>query len=160
MGSGCVSVGRAVTFDTRGLRFESRPRQNLHWTFFYCHQLYWKDENKEKEVGTLKSLQSIDFRLVRCHNFHNIFWCDVVGANLDWGNWTINFFLFRGSKCKNILTWGVVIHNVLPGKRNFSKAKVIVVVVGCRWYVFNLISSFGRYLLNHWNNNQREWHTF
>ena len=29
-GSGCGSAGRAVAFDTRGLRFESSHQQNLH----------------------------------------------------------------------------------------------------------------------------------
>ena len=49
MGSGCGSVGRAVAFDSRGPRYESS-----HWQKFllnvFC-QLYWKDENKEKEAG-------------------------------------------------------------------------------------------------------------
>ena len=49
VGSGCDSVGRVVASDSRGQRFESS-----HWQHFilniYC-QLYWKDENKEKEVG-------------------------------------------------------------------------------------------------------------
>ena len=48
LGSGCGSVGRADASDTRGLRFESS-----HWQTFilyvYC-QMYWKDENKEKEA--------------------------------------------------------------------------------------------------------------
>ena len=49
MGSGCGSVGRTVAFDSRGPWFESS-----HWLKFiitiYC-QLYWKEENKEKEAG-------------------------------------------------------------------------------------------------------------
>ena len=49
MGSGFGSVGRAVASNSRSLRFESR-----HWQQFilniYC-QLYWKDENKEKEAA-------------------------------------------------------------------------------------------------------------
>ena len=49
-GNGCGSIGIAVASDTRGLRFESSHRQNLYWTFFY-RQLYWTDENKEKEAG-------------------------------------------------------------------------------------------------------------
>ena len=39
LGSGCDSVGRAVASDSRGPRFESSHKQ-----------LYWKDENKEKEA--------------------------------------------------------------------------------------------------------------
>ena len=49
LGSGCGSVCRAVASDSRGPQFESS-----HWQKFilniYC-QLYWKDENKEKEAG-------------------------------------------------------------------------------------------------------------
>ena len=33
LGSGCVSVGRSVASDSRGLRFESSHQQNLYWTF-------------------------------------------------------------------------------------------------------------------------------
>ena len=48
-GSGGVSVGRAVAPDSRGLQFEFSHRQksilNIYW------QLYWEDENKEKEAG-------------------------------------------------------------------------------------------------------------
>ena len=49
MGSGCSSVGIAVASDARGPRFESRHRQKLILNV-YC-QLYWKDENKEKEAA-------------------------------------------------------------------------------------------------------------
>ena len=44
LGSGCVSVGRAVAYDTRDPRFKTR-----HWRN-YIYQLYIrKDKNKEKE---------------------------------------------------------------------------------------------------------------
>ena len=49
IGSCCGLVGRAVTSKSRGSQFVSS-----HWQHFilkiYC-QLYWKDENKEKEAG-------------------------------------------------------------------------------------------------------------
>ena len=32
--SGCGSVGRAVAYATRGLRFKSSHQQNLYWTFW------------------------------------------------------------------------------------------------------------------------------
>ena len=48
MGSGCGSVGRAVASDSRGQRFESSLGQKFILNI-YC-QLYWKDENKEKEA--------------------------------------------------------------------------------------------------------------
>ena len=44
-GSGCGSVGRVVSSDTRGPQFESSYFQNLYQAFVYC-QLYWKDENR------------------------------------------------------------------------------------------------------------------
>ena len=47
-GSGGGSVGRAVASDSRGPRFESSLRQKS--IFNICSQLYWKDENKEKEA--------------------------------------------------------------------------------------------------------------
>ena len=47
--SGGRSVGRAVTSDSRGPRFESSHQQKFILSI-YC-QLYWKDENKEKEAG-------------------------------------------------------------------------------------------------------------
>ena len=49
-GSGCDSVGRAVASFTWGPRFESSHQQKINITFVHC-QLYWKDENKEKEAG-------------------------------------------------------------------------------------------------------------
>ena len=49
MGSGCGSVGRAGTSDSTGPRFESYHQQKIILNI-YC-QLYWKDENKEKEAG-------------------------------------------------------------------------------------------------------------
>ena len=46
MGRGCGSAGRAVAYDTKDLRFESR-----HWQNF-IYQLYnRKDENELKEAG-------------------------------------------------------------------------------------------------------------
>ena len=49
LGSGCGSVGREVTSNSRGLRFESSNRQKFILNI-YC-QLSWKDKNKEKEAG-------------------------------------------------------------------------------------------------------------
>ena len=48
MGSGCGSVGRVVASNSRGQRFESSHQQKFILNI-YC-QLYWKDENKEKEA--------------------------------------------------------------------------------------------------------------
>ena len=48
MGSGCGSVGRAVASDSRGPQFESSQQQKFILNI-YC-QLYWKDENKEKDA--------------------------------------------------------------------------------------------------------------
>ena len=48
-GSGCCSDGLAVATDSRGPQFESS-----HWHKFISNvfsQLYWRDENKEKEAG-------------------------------------------------------------------------------------------------------------
>ena len=47
--SGCGSVDRAVASYSRGPQFESS-----HWQHFILNmnfQLYWKDENIEKEAG-------------------------------------------------------------------------------------------------------------
>ena len=51
--SGCGSVGRAVTSDTRGPRFESSHWQKFIHILNICllSTVYWKDENKEKEAG-------------------------------------------------------------------------------------------------------------
>ena len=51
IGQWCGSVGRAVTSDSRGLRFESSHRQKFILNIVNC-QLYWKDDNKGKEAGT------------------------------------------------------------------------------------------------------------
>ena len=48
-GSGFGSVGRVVASNSRGLWFEFSHQKKFYWAF-YC-QLYWKDENKEKEGG-------------------------------------------------------------------------------------------------------------
>jgi len=47
MGSGSASVGKVVASDSRGPQFESSHRQKFIMNID-C-QLYWKDENKEKE---------------------------------------------------------------------------------------------------------------
>ena len=49
LGSGGGSVGRLVTSNSRGPQFESSHRQKIILNI-HC-QLYWKDENKEKEAG-------------------------------------------------------------------------------------------------------------
>ena len=49
-GGRCGSVGRAVTSDIRGPRFESSHQQTFIRHLFVYWQLYWKDENKEKEA--------------------------------------------------------------------------------------------------------------
>ena len=46
MASGCGSVGRAVTSDTRDPLFESR-----RWHIFIYQLCNRKDKNKEKEAG-------------------------------------------------------------------------------------------------------------
>ena len=48
LGSGCGSVGKAVASNSRGPQFKSRHRQTIILKI-YC-QLYWNDENKEKEA--------------------------------------------------------------------------------------------------------------
>ena len=53
LGSGCGSVCRAIASDARGPRFVSSHRQTFISDISlltYC-QLFWKDENKEKEAG-------------------------------------------------------------------------------------------------------------
>ena len=69
-GSGCGSVGRAVTSDSRDPRFESYHRQN------FIYQLYnRKDENKEKEAGNGPSLKRDN---KTCHICFSIYRCNVV----------------------------------------------------------------------------------
>ena len=46
----CSSVGRAVAYNTRDPRFESRHRQNL-LNICLLSTVCRKDENKEKEAG-------------------------------------------------------------------------------------------------------------
>ena len=48
LGSGCGSVGWAVASNSRGPSFESSHCQKFILNI-YC-QMYWKDENKEKEA--------------------------------------------------------------------------------------------------------------
>ena len=48
-GSGCGLVGWAIASDSRGPRLESSHRPKIILDI-YC-ELYWKDENKEKEAG-------------------------------------------------------------------------------------------------------------
>ena len=49
LGSGCDSVSRAVTSDTRGPGFESNLRQSFIHNMFAVN--CWKDKNKEKEAS-------------------------------------------------------------------------------------------------------------
>ena len=60
-GSGCGSVGRAVASDSRGLQFEFSHWQKIILNI-YC-QLYWKDENKEKEAESGPFKNKIDLFL-------------------------------------------------------------------------------------------------
>ena len=57
--SGCDSVGRVVTYDTRGSKLESSHLQNFIMNIFTVNCL--KDENEEKEAWkyTLKILGSV-----------------------------------------------------------------------------------------------------
>ena len=50
LGSGCGSVGRAVTYDTRGPRFESSHWQKLH-IFVYCQLCIERTKIKKKRPG-------------------------------------------------------------------------------------------------------------
>ena len=52
VGSGCDSVGRAVAFDTRGLRLESSHWGIFDRIFVYLLSTVLKRRNKENEVGT------------------------------------------------------------------------------------------------------------
>ena len=72
LGSGCGSVGRAVASDTRGPRFESRHWQNLYW-IVHC-QLYWKDENKEKEAGNGPSKNIFSRNRLRMQHWSTRVW--------------------------------------------------------------------------------------
>ena len=47
MGQWCGAVGRAVTSNSRGLRFESSHQQDFIMNIFTIN--CWKDENKEKK---------------------------------------------------------------------------------------------------------------
>ena len=69
LGSGCGSVGRAVTFNSRGPRCESSHWQKIILNI-YC-QLYWKDENKEKEAwnGPFKDNNFVSKTLTLCRVF-------------------------------------------------------------------------------------------
>ena len=49
LGSGCGSVGRAVTSDSRGSQFESSHRRKFIMNILLLTVL--KDENKDKEAG-------------------------------------------------------------------------------------------------------------
>ena len=65
MGSGCDSVGRAVTSDTRDSRFESRHRYNFIYQIIY--QLFSrKNENKENEAKNCPSLKKEQRIADRC----------------------------------------------------------------------------------------------
>ena len=66
-GSGCGAVGREVTSDTRGPRFESSHRQlllNIYLLLTVCR----KDENKEKEAGNGPFFKKMLYDLkLRCY---------------------------------------------------------------------------------------------
>ena len=54
MGSGCGSIGKAVTSNTRDPRLEPRHQRKV------IYQLYnIEDENKEKEAGNGPSLKTV-----------------------------------------------------------------------------------------------------
>ena len=67
LGCGCNSVGKAVASNSRGPQFES-SHQKTFILNIYC-QLYWKDENKVKEVGhgpffkKINCISSLDLNL-------------------------------------------------------------------------------------------------
>ena len=58
MGSGCGSIGRAVTSNTRDPRLEPRHQRKVSYQFIY--QLYnIEDENKEKVAGNGPSFKKL-----------------------------------------------------------------------------------------------------
>ena len=89
-GSGCRWVGRLVASNTWGPRFESNHRQNLNWTLVYC-QLYWKDENKEKEAGNGPFKKTIEL-------LH--FWANVFGKTSPSPFWMYFYEVFLKENCQ------------------------------------------------------------
>ena len=86
LGSGCGSVGRAVASNSRGKLFESSHRQKFILNV-YC-QLYWKDENKEKEAWNglfKKDLSSWRFIGGQCY-LSKIIIFGNMGLNVKWGS--------------------------------------------------------------------------
>ena len=73
LGSGCAPVGREVASDSRSLRFESCLWQKFILNIY--SQLYWKDENKEKEDGNGPNLTI--YYLVQQYNYLFIFCLNV-----------------------------------------------------------------------------------
>ena len=86
-GSGCGSVGRVVSSKSRGPWFESSHWQKIILNIF-C-QLYWKDENKEKEAwnGPFKKCAQMAFakRHVQC-NLVSI----LGGKHLPTQDWSVS----------------------------------------------------------------------
>ena len=66
-GSGCGSVGRVVTSDSTGPRFESSHRQKIIYTLniCYCQLCIEKRKIKKKEAGNSPFLQWIKTILER-----------------------------------------------------------------------------------------------
>ena len=103
MGIGCGSVGRPVASDTKGPRFESN-----HWQIFilniYC-QLYWKDENKEKEAANGQFLMTLNYlSLNKICNNHKCIWM-VVTFIIIWPFLSISWSL-RLSQAKSVCETG------------------------------------------------------
>ena len=51
IGSGCVSVGRAVASNTRGLQFKFSHRQIFYWTLLFTVNCIEKIKIKKKKPG-------------------------------------------------------------------------------------------------------------
>ena len=92
-GSGCGSVCRVVASDTRGPRFESSHRQTFIGHLFVCCQLYWKDENKEKEARNGPFLNSSFCPCIKLGGNWNVLtgtWFDNCLNFDDFGTATLN----------------------------------------------------------------------
>ena len=68
LGSGCDSVGIAVSSDSRGPRFEYSHWQKFILNIYY--QQYWKDENKGKEAwkGPFKKINLLFAIIAKCYS--------------------------------------------------------------------------------------------
>ena len=149
-GSGCGWVGIAVGSDTRGPWFESSLRQKFIYILNICllSNVYWKDENKEKEAGNGLFLKKIDLQFTSGQRFR---------VTMLTSCWMLRFFCqivhFKRWKEPKVEKCPFFVPNVSNEKRwtfFWLKLLILLLCTDSLWLMLLLLFAFYKFVVALW----------